>query len=111
MRRTLDPIDRYDDFPAPPREKPAGVLDGLADGAHKLPRTTPGQSPFDGKTPGQRTRRKRDLLIYWAHRNIGLSERWLAEAVGLPRSRVNRILRDLDAEAAAPPDATDPESE
>lgn len=52
-------------------------------------------------TPAQRWRRRRDLVIYAAHRRLEFSQRYLADVFDVARSRVHEIVRQLDAEADA----------
>jgi hypothetical protein len=44
-------------------------------------------------SPGRRWRWRRDLVIFLAHRRLGLSQRFLADVFDLPRSRIAAILQ------------------
>lgn len=47
----------------------------------------------DPRTPGQRWRARRNLVIAVAHR-AGLSQRLLADVFGLPRSTIHVVVAD-----------------
>ena len=46
-------------------------------------------------SPGRRWRFRRDLVIYLAHRQNGLSQRMLADVFDLPRSRIGEIIANF----------------
>ncbi len=79
----------FDDDPPPRRLKPSGSMAGLPDGAQRRGRCEGG--PPTVRTPGQRRRLRRALVIAAAHRG-GLSARFLATYFGLARATVGRIL-------------------
>lgn len=51
-------------------------------------------------TPAQRWRFRRDLVICLAHRQNGLSQRFLADVFDLPRSRIGEIMKQFEARLA-----------
>ena len=53
------------------------------------------------RTPGQKWRWRRDLILYLAHERIGISQRVLADVFDLPRSRVATIVLEMDAQVGA----------
>lgn len=78
------------------REVPGGddIVRGSAADAKPVPIT-----PAPGRTPGQRHRARRNVVIAIAHR-AGCSQRMLADVFDLPRSRIWEIVAGIGAAAS-----------
>jgi len=92
MRRRIDPIDRYDDFPRPAGIQYGGIMDNVtADQTTGAARARP--RPRRSMTPAQERRHARNTLICLAAAN-GYPQRRIAMVFGLPRSRVAAIVKE-----------------
>jgi hypothetical protein len=88
----------FDDDPPPKREKPSGDMAGAAFGDTtaaariRLEARNRRLDAIAGRPHG-----RRDLMIYLGH-SVGLSNRWMAGAFGLARSRIDQIVARLEDE-------------
>lgn len=82
-----------DDDPPPRWLKPCGSMAGLPDGAQRRHFGLAVASTC--RTPGQRRRLKRNVVIAAAHRQ-GVSMRVLADVFQVARSRVAEIIEEVE---------------
>ncbi len=92
MRRRIEPIDRYDDFPRPAGIQYGGIMDNVT--AAQTTAAARGESrPRPKMTPGQERRHARNTLICLAAAH-GYPQRRIAMVFNLPRSRVASIVAE-----------------
>jgi len=100
--RALRAAREYDDDPAPRKERPAGVLDQLAEGGQKLPDLRGRRErervsvPGDVRTPAEQRRFARDRAILEAHLD-GDSDRQIGRDYGLHHNTVSAVVDRMRA--------------